>query len=246
MALPTTRTSLAIWVHCGVFLLACISILSIASSDEPFRTVADYPKGCYRGPGPAEGDTIELLHPSCIFSQKGQKSNGVYQETGGIIIRTNMAGKWGQMKIQVNLMESRTSGETEVSVETSGWAHLWFDYDDIGFHWNPASNTGYFSDTSVVPVSVASTVDAHYPEGEKARFLWYGINGFASSKQMELIATPAQKGSDVPLFVWNVLRMEKLEGGWKYHITFTAAGDRAGKIFNFTRTIVDGVLHDRI
>ncbi|KAF4691194.1 hypothetical protein FOZ60_016005 [Perkinsus olseni] len=218
MALPTTRlytrTSLAIWVHCGVFVLACISPLSIASSGEPFRTVADYPKGCYAGPGPAEGDTIELLHPSCIFSQKGQRSDGVYQETGGIVIRTNMAGKWGEMRIQVNLMENHTSGETKASV---------------------------------VPVSVASTVDAHYPEGKKARFPWYGIKGFASSKQMELLATPEQnKGSDLPLYVWNILRMEKLEGGWKYHITFTAAGDRAGKIFNFTRTIVNGVLHDRV
>ncbi|KAF4691193.1 hypothetical protein FOZ60_016004 [Perkinsus olseni] len=255
MALPTTRlysnNSRVTWVtYCSVFMFVCISQLSFASSDEPFRNVADYPKGCYAGPGPGEGGIIELMHPSCIFSQRGRKSDGVYQETGGILIRTNMAGHWGQMVIQVNLREDSTTGETEVSVLTSGWAHLWFEHDDIGFHWNPAPGDKLFGDkteTSVVPVAVTSAVYATYPDGKKASFPWYGIKGFASTKQMELLAMPEQnKGSDVPLYVWNVFRIEKVGGGWKFHITFTAAGDVAGKLFNFTRTIVDGVLHDRI
>ncbi|KAF4709728.1 hypothetical protein FOZ62_021046, partial [Perkinsus olseni] len=104
MALPTTRprssTFRVAWVHCGVFVFACIAHMAMASSDEFFKAVADYPKGCYEGPGPAEGDNIELLPPSCIFSLRGVKSDGVYQETGGIVIRTNMDGKWGEMRIQ--------------------------------------------------------------------------------------------------------------------------------------------------
>ncbi|KAF4753775.1 hypothetical protein FOZ62_025440, partial [Perkinsus olseni] len=179
MALPSTRlcssASRATLVR-SVFLVACMYHMSIASSDEPFRTVADYPKNCYDGPGPADGDKIELLSPSCIFSLKGLKPDGVYQETGGIVIRTTMGGKWGEMRIQVDLKKDPTSGETKVSMETSGWAHLWFEHDGIGIHWNPASNIGHFTGTSVIPVSVASAVDVYYPENEHSWFSWYGVN----------------------------------------------------------------------
>ncbi|KAF4691191.1 hypothetical protein FOZ60_016002 [Perkinsus olseni] len=122
--------------------------MPFASSDEAFRAVADYPKGCYEGPRPAEGDDIELLTPSCIFSLKGVNPDGVYQETGGIVIRTNMDGKWGEMRIQVDLKKSSTNEETEVNVQTSGWAHVGFEHDDISFHFNSASGgEGFFTGT---------------------------------------------------------------------------------------------------
>ncbi|KAF4669046.1 hypothetical protein FOZ61_005181 [Perkinsus olseni] len=162
---------------------------------------------------------------------------------------TNKAGHWGEMMIQVNLVENRTSGETEVNVKTSGWAHLWFDYAGIGFHYNPAPGNQHFSGTPVVPVSLASVVHVVYLDGKKAWSPWYGIDGFASSKQMELLAIPElHEDSDVPLQVWNVFRIEKVNGGWQFHITFTAAGEEpfTRKIFFFTQNIVDGVLHDRL
>ncbi|KAF4748469.1 hypothetical protein FOZ62_016474, partial [Perkinsus olseni] len=60
-------------------------------------------------------------------------------------------------------------------------------------------------------------------------------NGFATSKQMELLAIPELTGdSDAPLFIWNVARVEKVKGGWNFHITFTAFGQKAGKDFKFT------------
>ncbi|KAF4650397.1 hypothetical protein FOL46_000987, partial [Perkinsus olseni] len=204
MATPTTipysSTSRVTWVRCSAFLLACIFHMPTASSDQLFKTVVDYPKGCNQGPGPAEGDKIELLPLSCIFSLKGQKPDGVYQETGGIVIRTNKAGHWGEMMIQVNLVKNRTSGETEVNVKTSGWAHLWFDYAGIGFHYNPAPGNQHFSGTPVVRVSLASVVHVVYPDGKKAWSPWYGIDGFASSKHMELLAIPElHEDSKVPL-----------------------------------------------
>ncbi|KAF4731351.1 hypothetical protein FOZ62_023077, partial [Perkinsus olseni] len=182
------------------------------------------------GPGSAEGDKIELLAPSCIFSQKGQKSDGSYQQTGGIVIRTNMAGKWGEMRIQVNLW----LGPPMVR---------------ICFHYNPAPGNQHFSGTPVVPMSLASVIHVVYFDGKKAWSPWYGIDGFASSKQMDLLAIPElHEDSDVPLQVWNVFRIEKVKGGWQFHITFTAAGEEpfTRKIFFFTQNIVDGVLHDRL
>ncbi|KAF4678929.1 hypothetical protein FOZ60_015873 [Perkinsus olseni] len=254
MALPTTRprssTFRVAWVHCGVFVFACIAHMAMASSDEPFKAVADYPKGCYEGPGPAEGDNIELLPPSCIFSLRGVKSDGVYQETGGIVIRTNMDGKWGEMRIQVDLKKGSTNEETEVDVETSGWAHLWFEHGDISFHLNPASGAeGFFNETfeGEIPVYVVSTIHASFPDNKQAWSPWYRTNGNADSERLELVSfNMANSDEGVRLTSWLTLVIGKVEGGWNFVAAYPTYGEVGGKGFEFRHTIAKGVLHDRL
>ncbi|EER17945.1 hypothetical protein Pmar_PMAR005731, partial [Perkinsus marinus ATCC 50983] len=117
----------------GLFLVAIVTQTAAQRQpDIPYQVTADYPAGCYGGPGPGEGSNIaDLQAPCCIYNVKGYtvgaREARVYRETAGIILNTNRHNLAGTMQINVTLMFNISLLQPKfigAEVETYGLAHL--------------------------------------------------------------------------------------------------------------------------
>ncbi|KAF4680641.1 hypothetical protein FOZ60_013146, partial [Perkinsus olseni] len=94
---------------------------------EPLSVTADYPKGCNGGPGPGNrSDIVQLLRGTCLYNLQGYNSHRAYQDSTGIIIKTNMPGREGFLHLQFDTWaEALGSTSIEmVSVNISGRLYL--------------------------------------------------------------------------------------------------------------------------
>ncbi|KAF4670873.1 hypothetical protein FOZ61_007884 [Perkinsus olseni] len=224
------------WLY-GSFLLIHIAKVALALSSESVTVIADYPKGCYGGPGPAkDGGNIKLLDGTCIYSMRGKTSAKVPQESAGIKLATNIPGRGGAMKLQLDVVgdTAHLFGRPKISVKTSGLAFLKMQYEDIRFWWKPAPGDRVYKSDD---------------KGERVDTDWYNISGLAVSNGISLFAhvEDVTLGSDVPLILDSKVDIHKVDGGWSYHI-----GYGAGVYYNWSEstkyhwsiTIAGGILYD--
>ncbi|KAF4696939.1 hypothetical protein FOZ62_021754, partial [Perkinsus olseni] len=91
----------------------------------PLSVTADYPKGCNGGPGPAK--------QPYLFAGRS------LHESTGNIIKSDMPGRNGDLKLQFNTMAGGPEGTSikMVSVNISGSANLETNEDGVYVWWNP-------------------------------------------------------------------------------------------------------------
>ncbi|KAF4753297.1 hypothetical protein FOZ62_005288, partial [Perkinsus olseni] len=239
------------WIY-GSFLLIHITEVALALSSESVTVIADYPKGCYGGPGPAKGGGhIKLLDGACIYSMRGKTSAKVPQESAGIKLATNIPGRGGAMKLQLDVVgeTAHSFGRPKISVKTSGLAFLKMQDEDIRFWWNPAPGDRVFTsdDKGEVRVELPSTTHGRFQGSQRVDTDWYNISGLAVSNGISLFAhvEDVTLDSDVPLILDSKVDIHKVEGGWSYHI-----GYGAGVYYNWSEstkyhwgiTIAGGIL----
>ncbi|KAF4718203.1 phosphatidylinositol kinase- protein kinase tor1, partial [Perkinsus olseni] len=129
-------------LHRNLSLLVLVTQVVTPLSAEPLTVTADYPAGCLEGPGAAEGSIIDtVLRHSCIYIKRGVNSDGVYQDSGGILLASNYphTGE-GTMKIQINFINHSSA---PVTVEISGRVHFsfWFE-EDVCVKWTMDAGDG--------------------------------------------------------------------------------------------------------
>ncbi|KAF4701990.1 hypothetical protein FOZ62_017254, partial [Perkinsus olseni] len=194
------------------------------------ETTADYPKGCHGGPGPAKGSVVHVLSEgSCIYNMRGYDKRLLDIESAGVILKTNMAGHTGSMKIQIDVVGDLvyTFETPNVSVTTSGGAYLGYGDKKTRFWWKPSPGDKSFSpsDEGAVHVEMPAIFHAIFKGGQKADTDKYSISGSAVSNGMTLYGHAEQtSGSDVPLSVDFKISIERVENGWKYLIGYDARG----------------------
>ncbi|KAF4684175.1 hypothetical protein FOZ60_008153 [Perkinsus olseni] len=211
-------------------LLSVLAVqVVIALPDRSLSVVADYPKGCHDGPG-SEGAVVDVLSEgSYLYFMRGQDSAGRPRESAGIDIKTNVERLVGNMSLQLNVFGDTVHYiETpNISVETSGWAHLAFDHDDVDLWWalSPSDTHLSPSDEGYLKLSLPFFFIGTFPEDQRAFTGYKNISGVAVSNGMHLYADLNQtEESDVPFNVKFKVSIEKVERGWRYHIGYGARG----------------------
>ncbi|KAF4685275.1 hypothetical protein FOZ60_006673 [Perkinsus olseni] len=218
-----------------------------ALADTPWATVtADYPKRCNRGPGPMkEGGDLRVMKGTCIYNIRGFQAGGGYQRSAGVIIKTNMPGRIGWMKVQFDIVEGTEAGP-EVTVNTLGFAHVGFAHGDMSFWWNPAPGNRSFKMIAgrKVHVDMASIAYGFFPDHKNAWTSWYSIQGDAlMCCVMSLSSNVPAKGVPGVSFE-QLVYMAVVPDGWQYTVAFQAVS-QGGAVpkFNFTQYIANGTLY---
>ncbi|KAF4685190.1 hypothetical protein FOZ60_006809, partial [Perkinsus olseni] len=107
---------------------------------KPLSVTADYPK---KG--------------VCIYNMEGYNSNGVHQESTGIIIDGNMPGRNGDLKLQFNTLADGPEGTSIklASLNISGKLNLDAEIDGVYTWWNPGGrDINYDSGDTFVTIVV--------------------------------------------------------------------------------------------
>ncbi|KAF4684440.1 hypothetical protein FOZ60_007868 [Perkinsus olseni] len=118
----------------------------------------------------------------------GRNSDGFYQNSTGIIFKTTDPDHYGDMKVQLNVVEADTMEPAKVTVETSGWVHMLKEYPGFKFRWNPAPGDDLFDINSFgyVHTSIPAITSAHHPDGTKSNTGRQYIEGAADRNGMNL------------------------------------------------------------
>ncbi|KAF4662892.1 hypothetical protein FOZ61_002098 [Perkinsus olseni] len=213
------------WLYRSLFCVLCIPQLVRAQ----VPVVADYPEGCHAGPRSSR-TTIHVLSPgSCLYLMRGPNKDGDDEERAGIVIKTNVAGVVGKLKIQVDVVghSPHYFGTPNVSVETSGFAFLDYQSEDHHIWWYPGPQEMRFtpSDEGYLHVSLPSTSGAQFPRDQQAITHHHKLSGVATSDGVNLFGHTEQTGSsNVPLKVDLKMAIKRVDGGWNYHIGYDARG----------------------
>ncbi|KAF4672267.1 hypothetical protein FOL46_009258 [Perkinsus olseni] len=109
-----------------ILLLFAYSLFFALSTDE-LSVTADFPANCEGGPGLVKGGNIGASS-YCLYHMYGRNSDGFYQNSTGIIFKTNDPDHYGDMKVQLNVVEADPMEPAKVTVETSGWVHMLKEY----------------------------------------------------------------------------------------------------------------------
>ncbi|KAF4657556.1 hypothetical protein FOL46_007367 [Perkinsus olseni] len=122
---------------------------------EPLSVTADYPKGCNGKPSVTENrsDIVYLLRGTCLYNLEGYNSHRAYQESTGIMIKTNMPGREGFLYLQFNRLI--------LSVNISGRLNLDAEGEGVYTRWNPGGRDityeGRFGGISKIEISMGSS-----------------------------------------------------------------------------------------
>ncbi|EER04870.1 hypothetical protein Pmar_PMAR028844 [Perkinsus marinus ATCC 50983] len=232
----------------GSLLLVTVMEAALGLSDIPLQVTADYPPGCYGGPGPGNGSTIyNMLAPSCIYNMKGYTIDGVHREVGGMILNTNRPGHYGSLHMNVNLSTVPGTEKHDVLVGTKGWAHLSVGDETRDFWWNPAPGQNiYGPDPVEVGVQVSTIDSGTLPNNVSIWSSWDRLTGTANSDGLMLLFCKHECSSNVPnsrFYTVQEIRIEKVEGGWYYAITY-AFRDDSRKIREYLKYVIWGYLQD--
>ncbi|KAF4728527.1 hypothetical protein FOZ63_024303 [Perkinsus olseni] len=219
---------------------------------EPLRVTADYPKGCNGGPGPKKGgENITVLEGTCIYSLRGHNTKGEYQESAGLIARSNVPGKSGVLRLQYNIF----SGDAPIprhirnfTVNVSGLADLQFENDGIYIWWEAGGVSGNFDGEfgRRADVEVPSKVYVRFPGGDEAYNEHYALTGWADSERLRLFSngTAKSNSSRIKLFTGQSASITQLEEGWNYEVYAGARGFIDEEIsFRFAKYVANGTLY---
>ncbi|KAF4682968.1 hypothetical protein FOZ60_009798 [Perkinsus olseni] len=217
-----------------------------------YVVTADHPKGCKGGPGPGKGSVIPVLSAgSCIFNMRGYNRSLVYQESAGFILKTHMPDHSGSLKVQIKVGGDmvHTFETPNISVEISGWAHLGFDHGDAHFWWNPAASTKHYrpSDEGAVRAALDSIFHVSFTGGQRGDTDWHSISGSAVSNGMNLYAHSEQRRSSAVSFQVDFkVSVDRVEGGWNFHVGFDVRGSygpKAKSVYHDAVDFIKGVLY---
>ncbi|EER16794.1 hypothetical protein Pmar_PMAR020322 [Perkinsus marinus ATCC 50983] len=144
----------------GSLLLATVMEAALGVPDTRFQITADYPPGCNGGPGPGEGSNIiDILAPSCIYNMGGYATDGSYTEVAAIRLNTNRPGHYGSMALNLVVSSATGAKEPNISVLTTGWAHLSVGDQTRDFWWNPAPGRHFYGPYPREVYPQLSTID---------------------------------------------------------------------------------------
>ncbi|KAF4695138.1 hypothetical protein FOZ60_005875 [Perkinsus olseni] len=235
----------------GILLLSVFMVhrttCQVVNADEPSQVVmADYPKGCKRGPGPGKGSVLLTSAPglpplpphtnegTCIYIMKGVNEDGKEQETVGMSIRTNdespgavdnscILPKGGSdtMVIELNIVGD------DATVKADGGARLFFR-SDVLTTWNLAPTMTTFANPSgPSDVKIMSKTFTNFPNGQVASSGFYDIEGAADQDKLDLEATvtPPTNSQDVKLEINQKLSFQRVPGGWSFDAHIEQKGD---------------------
>ncbi|KAF4685185.1 hypothetical protein FOZ60_006804 [Perkinsus olseni] len=192
---------------------------------KPLSVTADYPPGCNGGPGPAKhGDSIHVQTGSCIYNMEGCNLHGVHQESTGIMIKSNMPGRDGDLKLQFNTMADGPEGTSikMVSVNISGSANLETNEDGVYVWWNPGGrDVNYEARFGGIPnIEVPSRIYVCLPSGEKASNGKYNVRGWANTGKLSLQSDASARSHSGEVMLYTAQSVEvtkewfKEEQGW--------------------------------
>ncbi|EER03257.1 hypothetical protein Pmar_PMAR028826 [Perkinsus marinus ATCC 50983] len=242
----------------GLFLLAIVT--QTAAQGKPdilYQVTADYPAGCYGGPGPGEGSNIaDLQAPCCIYNVKGYtigpREARIHRETAGIILNTNREGLSGTMQINVTLMFNLSLLHPKflgVEVETYGLAHLSIGDETRKFYLSIGElnvKRSYGTGMMVyAPINEAGFI----PNKGSVVHIWGldSLKGMATSSGLFLTAThkPATNAEAVDFFSTTDLYVEERKDGWDYKLEYFF-DDLTHKIKDYDKYAIRGYLLDNV
>ncbi|EER01380.1 hypothetical protein Pmar_PMAR009779 [Perkinsus marinus ATCC 50983] len=231
----------------GSLLLATVMEAALGLPDIPFQITADYPLGCYGGPGPGNGSAIyNMLPPSCIYNMKGYTIDGVHREVAGIILNTNRPGHWGSLHMSLNLSTVPDTETHDVLVGTDGWAHLSVGDETRDFWWNPAPGKNIYGPQPVEVRVQVSTIDSGtLPNNVSIWSSWDRLTGTANSDGLRLFCMH-KCSSNVPsseIYTIQEIVIKRVEGGWYYLITYVFR-DYSRKLKEYSEYMIFGDLRD--
>ncbi|EER09435.1 hypothetical protein Pmar_PMAR001638 [Perkinsus marinus ATCC 50983] len=231
----------------GSLLLATVMEAALGLPDIPFQITADYPPGCYGGPGPGEGSNItDMLAPSCIYNMKGYAIDGVHREVAGIILNNNMRGRYGSLHMNLNLSTLPGTVKHNVIVGTYGWAHLSVGDETRDFWWNPSPGENIYGPKPVEVFAKVATIDSGtLPNNVSTWSSWDSLTGTAHSDGLNLICTH-KCSSNVPnseFYTGQEILIKRVEGGWNYLVTYNFR-DNSRQLEDYNKYVISGNLQD--
>ncbi|EER07870.1 hypothetical protein Pmar_PMAR008048 [Perkinsus marinus ATCC 50983] len=232
---------------CGSLWLATVMEAALGLPDIPFQITADYPPGCYGGPGPGEGSNItDMLAPSCIYNMKGYATDAVYREAAGIILNTNRAGYYDGMLLNLTVSNLPGTLKPDILVETDGWAHLSVGDETRDFWWNPSQGKIIYGPKPVEVSAKVATIDSGtLPNNVSTWSSWDSLTGTAHGNGLHLICTH-KCSSNVPnseFYTAQEILMKKVEGGWNYLVMYNFR-DNSRKLEDYNKYVISGDLQD--
>ncbi|KAF4750991.1 hypothetical protein FOZ62_014503, partial [Perkinsus olseni] len=138
------------------------------------RPIADFPPGCFDGPGPVFGENFNRFEETaiCVYILEGVNDNGVYQESPGIRFLSNSPGYPGRGRtatVQLNVVDlPGTAPQGGITVETASFAFVGIEFAFANFTWAiaPTSRSTVGTDDGV-PVAFPTSFEGHeVPEDE--------------------------------------------------------------------------------
>ncbi|EER11276.1 hypothetical protein Pmar_PMAR007382 [Perkinsus marinus ATCC 50983] len=238
----------------GIFLLAIVTQTAAQRQpDTPFQVTADYPDGCYGGPGPGYGSDIgDLQPPCCIYNMKGYTKDGFHRETAGIILKTNRDGLSGTMQMNVTLMFNLSLPYPNflgVEVETYGLAHLSIGDETRKFYLSIGGGNVKRSYGTGMMVYAPINEAGFIPNKGSVVHIWGldSLRGTATSTGLSIAAShrPATNAEVVNFWSTTVLHMEKRKDGWDYKLEYFFY-DLTRKIGAYDKYTIRGYLLDNV
>ncbi|KAF4673723.1 hypothetical protein FOL46_006580 [Perkinsus olseni] len=246
MALPTIEQSVGnlrfsrLLCNLSVFVYAVQAVLPPSLNS---LVIADQPAGCYVAPGSDKtGDDTKSQGGTCIYTLRGTDARGAPQESGGIMIYSNIPGHDGSMRVQVDMLESDFPEYPDVVVTTSGSAHFQLDAEDgLRFTWSAdAGDHTYTQDPGQDEVDIKSAVHGYFPDGQEASTTTYDLSGYVHSAGVFVHNYPYTKAtgdSGVEFETGQRLAVSKVEGGWQFTVLFQSKGqdipEKTGEYLNY-------------
>ncbi|EER13720.1 hypothetical protein Pmar_PMAR018411 [Perkinsus marinus ATCC 50983] len=231
----------------GSLLLATVMEAALGLPDIPFQVTADYPHGCYRGPGPGEWSIIrDMPSSSCIYNMKGYTFNGVYREVAGIILNTTRPGHHGSLHMILNLSTVPGTSKYDVLVRTEGWAHLSVGDKSKDFWWNPSPGEHIYGPEHGEVSARVATIDSGTPSTNVSIWSsWDTLTGKAHGDGLDLICEHKCSSSVLNSEFYTAQRIliRRVEGGWHYFVTYKFRDD-SRKLGDYSKFVIFGNLLD--
>ncbi|KAF4726582.1 hypothetical protein FOZ62_001030 [Perkinsus olseni] len=231
----------------SVFVYAVQAVLP--PSFNSLVVIADQPAGCYVGPDSDKtGHDTKPQGGTCIYTLRGTDAKGVPQESGGIMIYSNIPEHDGFMRVQVDMLESDFPEYPDVVVTTSGSAHLQLDAQDgMRFTWSADAGDQFRTqDPGNDEVYIKSVVHGYFPDGKEASTTPFDLHSYIHSTGIFLHNYPYAKAtgdSGVELETRQRVVVSKVEGGWQFTVLFQAKGqDIPGNTGEYLNYVVDDTL----
>ncbi|EER03143.1 hypothetical protein Pmar_PMAR018398 [Perkinsus marinus ATCC 50983] len=231
----------------GSLLFATVMEAALGVLDAPLKITADYPPGCYGGPGPGEGSNItDMLAPSCIYSMESYTTDGSYTEVAGIILNTNRPGHYGSMSVNFTVSSPTRTREPDILVVTDGWAHLSVGDETRDFWWNPAPGKNSYGPDRVFVFFRVPTIDfGTLPRNVSVWSSWDSLIGGAQSDGLGLRVSH-KCSSNVPyseFYSSQQILIKRVRGGWYYLVKYEFF-DFSPMLEDYTKYVIRGNLQN--